>query len=160
MKAFTKGLAGALLGIVAVLGIVAALGSTVFEDSPVMQAAREATGGVGTAAANAALDASGVKEQIESTLRSNASAIAAATGMSQSQVEAAIDNLDISSWRITTLPDDATVRGSFNTTYNGADATVTTYADPSYVTVDALGQTLTLEVPSSAQDYVSLLSYL
>ena len=80
--------------------------------------------------------------------------------MSESQVTSAIDQLNIESWSVTTLPSNASATGTFNTTYQRASATVTTYADPSYVTVDALGQELTLSVPESAQSYVSLLAYL
>ena len=75
-------------------------------------------------------------------------------------MSAAIDQLDISSWSAMALPADATATGSFTTSYQGAEATVTTYADPSYITVDAYGQTITLSVPESAQQYVSLLGYL
>lgn len=153
MKTVTRAIAGTLLGIVAVLGVLSAAWNFAIEGTPIADM-------IGNGVANAALDASGVKGQIDSALREHASDIAAATGMSESQVTAAIDQLDIDSWNVATLPADASVAGTFDTTYQGASATVTTYADPSYVTVDALGQELTLSVPDSAQSYVSLLSYL
>lgn len=153
MKKVTRAIAGTLLGIVAVLGVLSIAWNFALEGTPLEDM-------IGNGVANAALDASGVKGQIESALRENTSTIASATGMSESQVAAAINQLDIESWSVTSLPADASPAGSFSTTYRGANATVTTYADPSYVTVDALGQSLTLSVPESAQSYVSLLSYL
>lgn len=153
MKLFTRAVAGILGGIVVVLGIISVLGNTVLAGTPLMDA-------LGAGATNALIDASGVKGDIDGALRDNADAIARATGMSESQVLAAIDELDISSWSATSLPADAEATGSFETSYRGAAATLTTYADPSYVTVDAYGQRVTLAVPASAQDYLSYLAYL
>ena len=51
-------------------------------------------------------------------------------------------------------------QGTQAVNYGGISAEVTTYEDPSYITVSAEGQTFTLEVPNSAQDYLSLLGYL
>ena len=149
MRTVTRAIAGTLLGIVIVLGVLSAAWNFALKGTPLEDM-------IGTGVANAALDASGIKGQIDSTLRENVSA----TGMSESQVTSAIDQLNIESWSVTTLPSNASATGTFNTTYQGASATVTTYADPSYVTVDALGQELTLSVPESAQSYVSLLAYL
>ena len=112
------------------------------------------------AAANAALDVSGLKSKAESALRGNADRIAEATGMSSSQVDAAIDALDIQSWEVTSLPEGAEKTGSANVSYSGTDATITTYDDPSVVTVTAMGQDITLAVPDSAQSYLPFLSYL
>lgn len=153
MRTVTRAIAGTLLGIVIVLGVLSAAWNFALKGTPLEDM-------IGTGVANAALDASGIKGQIDSTLRENVSAVASATGMSESQVTSAIDQLNIESWSVTTLPSDASATGTFNTTYQGASATVTTYADPSYVTVDALGQELTLSVPESARSYVSLLAYL
>lgn len=153
MKLFTRAVAGILGGIVVVLGIISVLGNTVLAGTPLMDA-------LGADATNALLDASGVKGDIDGALRDNADAIARATGMSESQVMAVIDELDISSWSATSLPADAEATGSFETSYRGAAATLTTYADPSYVTVDTYGQRVTLAVPASAQDYLSYLAYL
>ncbi len=153
MKLFTRAVAGILGGIVVVLGIISVLGNTVLAGTPLMDA-------LGAGATNALIDASGVKGDIDGALRDNADAIARATGMSESQVMAAIDELDISSWSATSLPADAEATGSFETSYRGAAATLTTYADPSYVTVDTYGQRVTLAVPASAQDYLSYLAYL
>ncbi len=153
MKTVTRVIAGILGGIVIVLGIIAFVWTVVLGGNSL-----EST--LGTSIANTALDVSGVKEQIDEALRSSADAIANATGMSTDQVDAAIDELDITSWTVTTLPEDAVSTGSFDTTYQGVSATVTTYADSSYVTVSTLGQDITLAVPESAQSYIALLAYL
>ena len=117
--------------------------------------------GVGTnAATNAALDASGIKTKAEDALYSNAATIASKTGMSEAEVNKAIDDLDIESWSVTSLPANASETGSQSVNYGGISAEVTTYDDPSYITVTSEGQTFTLSVPQSAQDYVSLLQYL
>lgn len=112
------------------------------------------------AAANAALDVSGLKTKAAEALESNAGKIAEATGLSRSQVDDAIAALDIESWEVTALPDGATATGSADITYGGTAATVTTYDDPSVVTVKAYGQNVTLAVPDSAQDYLPFLEYL
>lgn len=112
------------------------------------------------AAANTALDMSGLKSKAESALRSNADRIAEATGMSSSQVNAAINALDIQNWEVTSLPAGVEATGSADISYGGTDATITTYDDPSVVTVNAMGQDITLAVPDSAQDYLPFLSYL
>lgn len=112
------------------------------------------------AAANAAIDASGLKGKAKAALDANRDKIAAATGMSDAEVDAAIAALDIDSWEATSLPEDATATGTSSISYGGTDATVTTYDDPSIVTVDAYGQKVTLAVPDSAQDYLPYLGYL
>lgn len=160
MKLFSKALAGTLMSIVVLLGVLSVLCQGALSGTPLASALMSLGGGAGTAAANAALDASGLKTRAESALRENASKIAAKTGMSEDEVNSAIDQLDISSWTVTMLPSDASATGSFQTTYAGTSATVTTYADPSYVTVNAMGQDVTLAVPESAQGYAWYLSYL
>ena len=112
------------------------------------------------AAANAALDATGLKSKAKAALENSRDKIAAATGMSDAEVDAAIAGLDIDSWEVTSLPDGATETGTSSISYGGTDATVTTYDDPSVVTVDAYGQKVTLAVPASAQDYLPYLGYL
>ncbi|WP_165253749.1 hypothetical protein [Adlercreutzia sp. ZJ304] len=116
--------------------------------------------GVANKAANTALDASGIKSKADSALRSNASKIAEKTGLPVSSVNSMIDNLNIESWQVTNLPADATATGTTSMTYDGVSATVTTYDDPSVVTVDTGAGEVTLEVPASAQDYIGYLGYL
>lgn len=153
MRTFTRAIAGIVCGVAVLLGIFSAAWTLALNGTPLEDA-------IGTGIANAALDASGVKSSIDEALRSNVERIAAATGLSNDQVETAIDELAIESWSATTLPEGVSVSGTFSTSYQGASATVTTYADPSYITVEAYGQNLTLAVPESAQQYLSLLAYL
>ena len=155
MKKFIKFVIG--LFIVIVLIVVALSAASSNSDGDGLLASL--TSGFENSAANAALDASGIKEEIESTLYSKADSIAAATGLSTSEVNAAIAGLDISNWEVTTLPSSATETGSYTGTYDGTTATVTTYSDSSYVTVEVSGQEVTFSVPDSAQSYVSYLSY-
>ncbi len=110
-------------------------------------------------AVNTAIDASGIKSKVSDALASSASSIASATGLDQSTVNTAISNLDVEDWQAATLPSTATATSSYSTDYNGTSAQVTTYDDPGYVTVDALGQSVTFSVPDSAQQYTSLLQY-
>ncbi|WP_165248197.1 hypothetical protein [Adlercreutzia sp. ZJ141] len=109
-------------------------------------------------AANAALDASGVKGQIEGAIESQRESIQQWTGMSDAEFDAAVDNLAIEDWQVATLPADAVQTGSVSGTYQGVDATIITYDDPSYLTVQAYGRNITLSVPAGSQDYVSLFS--
>lgn len=160
MKKFFKTFGGVLMGIVVVFGILSVLCNTLLAGTPLASALQQLEGGAGATAANVALDASGIKGKIDSELRSHAGDIAAATGLSEGQVEDIINQIDISSWSVTTLPADATVAGSFQTSYQGTNVTVTTYTDPSYVSINPWGQTITLAVPESSQNYVSYLSYL
>ena len=147
MKKFFKTFGGVLMGIVVVFGILSVLCNTLLAGTPLASALQQLGGGAGATAANVALDASGIKGKLDSELRSHAGDIAAATGLSEGQVE------DI-------IPADATVAGSFQTSYQGTNVTVTTYTDPSYVSISPWGQTITLAVPESSQNYVSYLSYL
>lgn len=160
MNAVLKILGGiaALLAIFACVVVLCTF--TPLSTTPVGQSVQSFLG-VGTnAATNAALDASGIKTKAEDALYSNAATIASKTGMSESEVNKAIDDLDIESWSVTSLPANASETGSQSVNYGGISAEVITYDDPSYITVTSEGQTFTLSVPQSAQDYVSLLQYL
>ena len=116
--------------------------------------------GLKSGATNIALNASGIKTKISDTLSSNVSNIASATGMSESQVRAAIVDLDLENWNATTLPSDAVATGTYSGNYGGTSATITTYENSGYVTINAYGQDVTLEVPDSAQDHLWYLAYL
>ena len=158
IKAFI-GLIAAFILVIAVFGILPQLGMKGPFENFQNPLAGLFEGGK-NAAANAALDVSGLKSKAESALRGNVDRIAEATGMSSSQVDAAIDTLDIQSWEVTSLPEGAEKTGSANARYSGTDATITTYDDPSVVTVTAMGQDITLAVPDSAQTYLPFLGYL
>ena len=153
-----------LIGLVVLLAAAACaivlLTFTPLSSTPVGQAFQGMIGVGQNAATNAAIDASGIKSQAEDALRENASSIAAETGMSEAEVNQAIDELNIQDWAVTSLPDDAQATGTQNVSYGGVNAQITTYTDPSYISVQAQGQTFTLSVPQSAQQYLPLLGYL
>lgn len=147
-----------IFGLLAVV-IVAVIGVGIISGSPGNFLSNFANNAKNSAA-NAALDISGLKSQASQALESNKDKIASATGLSADQVDTAIDALAIEEWEVTSLPDDVQSTGSFSGNYSGVNGTITTYDDPSYVTVEAGGQTVTLSVPESAQDYLPYLSYL
>lgn len=138
--------------IVAIVGITA-LSGTEGVIGDLASAARNA-------AANAALDASGAKSRIQDALEANVDAISAATGLSTAEVQQGVDDLAVRDWQVTDLPDAAQETGTYDGSAAGIDGSLTTYADPSYVTVNAYGQNLTLSVPESAQPYLAYLDYL
>lgn len=140
--------------------VVVALSYTTLSDTPLGTWVQGVVDEAASAATNAALDASGIKGRIDETLRDNAPTIASATGLSESQVNDAIDSLDITSWSAVPLPSDVTAKDTVSGSYGGVSGSVTTYDDPSYVTVETGGQTLTFAVPEGAQAYAQLLSYL
>lgn len=160
MNTFTRAISLTVAAAVVALGVLSGLCNTLLAGNPITQMLSGAGQSLENTILNGAIDASGIKGAAEDALRGNVPEIAAATGMTEQEVEAAIDRLDISSWSVTDLPAGASPTGTIDTSYQGANATVTTYADPSYITVDTLGQSVTLAVPESAQGYISYLGYL
>ena len=77
---------------------------TPLSSTPLGQSMQDMLGSGTNAATNAAIDASGIKTKAEDALYGNAAEIAAQTGMSEDQVNQAIDKLDIDSWAVTSLP--------------------------------------------------------
>lgn len=155
MKTILKALCAILIVGVLVVGGGAAL-SYLDIDNPLS----DATEGAQVAATNAAIDASGIKGKAQNALESNREKIASATGLPVEKVDEAIDAIDIESWQATALPEDAQETGTTSVNYDGVSGTITTYDDPSVVTVEAYGQEVTLAVPSTAQGYLGYLSYL
>lgn len=151
-----KKVLGVFLGLIAliIVGIIGVFAFSSTANNPLSTAAND----VKLAATNAALDAVDAKGQVKNALNTYRDDIAAATGLSTSQVDAAITKLDIDNWKAASLPKDATETNSISGNYAGIDGSLTTYTDPSYVTVDAYGQAITLEVPESAQEYLSYLA--
>jgi hypothetical protein len=150
MKRFLKGLVGCLCALAVVwFAYGVATGNDLFssEDGTFTNPFSE----LFDSAANTAIDESGVKDTVEQALYENSSTIASLTGLSEDEVNAAIAQLDIQDWTVTTLPDDAVENGTYSQSYDGQDYTITTYEDPSYVTVTVDGQDFTFEVPESAQ---------
>lgn len=134
-------------------GILLAKGGV---DNPISEAVDQA----GTGAANAALDAIGIKDKADAILRDNAGRISEMTGLPRTAVDSLIDGLDIQSWQVTTLPSDAVPQGTTSIPYDGMDVTLTTYDDPSIVTVQTSMGAVTLAVPASAQGTIEYLRYL
>lgn len=144
--------AGLLVAVIAVgIGIIALSNSSL---GPVSDAAQQAK----AAAANVALDVTDVKGQLKNTIDDNKGAIAAATGLTPEQVDEAVANLAIESWEAATLPADANATGTYDASSLGVDGSITTYDNPGYVTLTALGQDITLAVPESAQTQLALLA--
>lgn len=152
-----KKILGAFLGLIAlvIIGAVGVLAFSGTSDNPVGDVAQDAK----NTALNAAIDATGMKDQVKGLIDAHRDDIATATGLSGSELDAAISNLDIDSWQAATLPSDANATGTIDGATVGLDGSLTTYDDPSYVTVEAYGQTITLEVPESAQQYLPYLAY-
>ncbi len=107
---------------------------------------------------NSAIDATGIKARAQEALEANSERIADATGLPLATVNEAIDALNIESWQVAALPRGVVETGTTNVDYGGITADVTTYDDPSVVTVDAYGQSVTLAVPEESQQYVRYLA--
>ena len=150
-----KRVLGVFLGLIAliIVGIVGVFAFSGTGSGPASDLANDAK----AAAANAAIDATGLKDKARSALEGSKASIAAATGLSESQVDQAIEQLDIDGWQAASLPSTAT--GTIDGNALGINGTVTTYDDPGYVSVEVYGQTVTLAVPESAQAYLPYLAY-
>ena len=116
--------------------------------------------GARVTAINTFLEKTGAKTRIESELHAQAGKISEQTGLPVEVVNSGIEMLDIEDWGVTTLPADAVSVGTFETDYKGKTVKVTTYEDASYVTVDAYGQSITFNVPESAQTFTEMAPYL
>lgn len=152
-----KRVLGVFLGLIAliIVGIVGVFALSGTDAGPASDLANDAK----AAAANAAIDAAGLKDKAKSALEDNKASIAAATGLSESQVDQAIEQLNIDEWQAASLPSSATPTGTIDGSAAGVNGTITTYDDPGYISVEAYGQTITLAVPESAQDYLPYLAY-
>ena len=134
-----KRVLGVFLGLIAliIVGIVGVFAFSGTGSGPASDLANDAK----AAAANAAIDATGLKDK------------------AKSQVDQAIEQLDIDGWQAASLPSTATATGTIDGNALGINGTVTTYDDPGYVSVEVYGQTVTLAVPESAQAYLPYLAY-
>ena len=112
-----------------------------------------------THAINTLLDKTGIKARLERELYAYADKIARETGVPVELINKAIETLDVQHWEVATLPDDVTETGSLSTEYQGHKLKVITYDDPNYVTFEALGQSVTFDVPTSAEAYSTLVPY-
>lgn len=147
--------AARILGALALVGIVGFAGLVLFG-----QQTEDASSSLKSNALNALVDASGIKDTVQSELDAHLDEIASAAGLSLSEAQEAVDALDVNSWTVADLPADASATATYSTAAIGVDAEVTLYDDPGYVTVETYGQTLTFAVPESAQDYASLIAAL
>ncbi len=143
------------LGVLALVAILGVAGLVLFGT----QAGNPASS-LKSNALNTLIDASGIKDAVQSELDAHLNEIASAAGISPSQAQEAIDSLDVNSWSVADLPTDAAASATYSAAAAGVDAEITLYDDPGYVTVEAYGQTLTFAVPESAQDYAPLLNAL
>lgn len=107
---------------------------------------------------NSAIDASGVKDAVSDALLAHTWDIANVTGISSSQVQTCIENLDIKDWQVADLPANAVPTNTVSGSAAGVPATLTTYNTPGYVTVSAYGQSIDLAVPAAAQQYLPLIA--
>lgn len=149
-----------VIGVMLAAVLVVLFGGIIMASNGIENPISTAADSAKNSAVNAAIDSSGIKAKAESALRGNVDKIASATGLPASTVNAMIDDLDIDSWEATSLPSDATATGTTNVSYDGVSATVTTYDDPSVVTIDTGAGAVTMSVPSSAQGYIDYLGYL
>ena len=104
-----KRVLGVFLGLIAliIVGIVGVFAFSGTGSGPASDLANDAK----AAAANAAIDATGLKDKARSALEGSKASIAAATGLSESQVDQAIEQLDIDGWQAASLPSTATATG-------------------------------------------------
>ena len=154
MKRVRRIIIGIIVIVVLAICAIVVLPQTLGEDHPITQAIDSGK----VAATNAAIDASGIKTKAQEALEANADVIAQRTGLPLKVVDSAIESLDIESWQVAVLPRDAQSTGTFDIDYNGMAAEVTTYTDPSIVTVNMYGQSVTLAVPEKSQPYVRYLT--
>ena len=109
------------------------------------------------ATANMAIDQLGIKERIDSELRSHAQEIANATGIPVEILNAGIDDLAIKDWKAVEKPSGVTETGKYSIDANGTQVGITTDDDSSVVGVEAYGVEATLGVPESARPYTALI---
>lgn len=149
-----------IIGILVAAAIVIPVGGIVLAQNGIDNPVSNLTGQAANSTINSVIDASGIKEKAEEALRDNAGNIAQATGLPVTAVNSMIDGLDIQSWEVTSLPRNAQETGSADVEFQGTNATLITYDDPSVLTVATDGGSVTVKVPPSAQGYVEYLDYL
>ena len=114
---------------------------------------------------NTVIDTSGVKDRIEAGLKNRASSLAEEYGIPEEILDAGIDMLAIDKWKVTNAPSDAQVKKTVEIDLDGSPVQITTYDDDSIVSIkgegklNTFGQTITFEVPESAQGLANLLPY-
>lgn len=109
---------------------------------------------------NAALDATGVKDRLDTELRAHAGELAEQYGVPAEMADAVVDTINVKEWQAVPLPEDAVETARFTVDADGTPIEITTYEDTSIVTLGAYGQEATFEAPESAQPYTPFLRYL
>ncbi len=140
------------LVVVVIIVVVAIAVISNDETNPLNGLANEAK----ATATNSIMD-TGIAGQIEDLINSHVDDIANITGLSTSQIESAVEDLNIDEWTAISLPDGAVATRTVDANAYGIDGTITLYEDPSYITLEAFGQTITFEIPESAQALLSFL---
>ena len=121
--------------------------------------------GVRTNLLNSAIEQFGLKDQIEGNLRQRATSLAEEYGLPSDLFDGVIDSLAIDQWKVVDTPTDTASTKTVELDVEGSPIQVTLYDDPSYIsirgegTINTFGQTITLEVPESAQSITGLLPY-
>ena len=105
-------------------------------------------------AVNTILDVSGFKARLDSALHDQAAQLSEASGIPEETIIEAADGLQITEWKVTTLPESAVEADKYEIKSEALTAEVITYEDPTLITVTAYGFPVTMEVPESARDYL------
>ena len=135
-----------LLAGVACLGLVMCSSETPFE-------------GMRSAAINEILDRSGAKERLEAEMYAHADAVAESAGIPVELVNSGIEMLNVTEWEAVDLPADAEETATFRTKYRDQQVTLTTYNDPSLVSLEVWNQSVCFKVPESTQTFTMLAPY-
>lgn len=160
-----KKVMGLFLGLIGVLVIACVLVvawpsfDQLIQSSP-LSSLSKAADDAKNSVANTAVNASGIKARVQNALDSNVDRIAEATGIPAETVRDAVNAVDVESWEVVSLPDDAQAVNSLSGSAMGVEGTVTLYDDPSIVTVNAYGQEITFEIPEGAQGYMGFAALL
>ena len=125
-----------LLAGVACLGLVMCSSETPFE-------------GMRTATINGILDRSGAKERLEAEMYAHADDVAESAGIPVELVNTGIELLNVTEWKAVDLPAE----------YRDQQVTLTTYDDPSLVTLGIWNQSVCFKVPESTQTFTTLAPY-
>lgn len=149
-----------IVGTVLVLVIIFAVAAVLLLSNGFATKAGDPLADVKNGVVNTVIDATGMKTRLDQSVRKTASEAAAKWGIPQSMVDGVVDQVDITEWKVTSLPDGVTQQGTYSFNLDDTTAQITTYDDPSVVTLNIYGQTVTMEAPESAQGFVSLLNAL
>ena len=110
-------------------------------------------------AINTLLEQTQLKQRLEDELYMRADRFAEDTGVPVEIVNALIETLDVTHWEATTLPQGVSQTSKIDTEVAGQQLSITSYGDPSYVTLGAYGQEVTFDVPESAETLSAALPY-